>query len=62
MKMRLIACAFGRHQVDRDKVRRIHGCKVGRCQHCRTPMEEVEPHQWEIQRVHDAGLGRRAIR
>lgn len=61
MKMRLIACAFGRHRVDADKIRHIHGSKVGRCQDCRVPMEEIEPHHWEVQRVHDAGLGRRSI-
>jgi len=59
MKMGLLACAFGRHRVDADKVRHIHGSNVGRCRCCSTPMEEVEPHTWQVQQVHDAGLGPR---
>lgn len=57
-----IACAFGRHRVDSTDVKRAGGMQVGRCRSCRAPMEEVEPHLWAVQRVHDAGLGPRAIR
>ena len=56
-----IACAIGRHNIDRDNVKRVSGQRVGRCRSCRTPMEEVEPHHWAVQQIHDAGLGRRAI-
>jgi hypothetical protein len=57
-----IACAFGRHRVDNAHVKRAGGMQVGRCRSCRTPLEEVEPHHWAVQQVHDAGLGPRAIR
>lgn len=56
MKLGIIACAFGRHKVDRRNTRRVHGAHVGRCRCCRTPMEEVEPHLWSVQQVRDAGL------
>ncbi|MBL8658010.1 MAG: hypothetical protein JNJ92_11740 [Altererythrobacter sp.] len=59
MKLAQFACAFGRHRLDPGKVRRIHGSQVSRCLHCNLPMEEVTPHVWEVQRVRDAGLGRR---
>lgn len=59
MKLAQFACAFGRHRLDPSKIRRIHGSQVSRCLHCNRPMEEVTPHVWEVQRVRDAGLGRR---
>ncbi len=59
MKIAQFACALGRHRLDERKVSRIHGAQVGRCQHCHAPMEEVSPHVWEVQRIRDAGLGRR---
>lgn len=59
MKLAKFACALGRHRLDSSKVRRIHGTQVGRCRDCSSPMEEVEPFVWEVQRVRDAGLGRR---
>lgn len=59
MKLAQFACALGRHRLDEGKVRRIHGGRVSRCQHCNAPMEEVSPHAWQVLRVRDAGLGRR---
>lgn len=59
MKLAKIGCALGRHSLDSGKVRKVHGAQVGRCRHCSSPMEEVMPHVWEIQKVRDAGLGRR---
>jgi len=59
MKLASIGCALGRHRLDSSKVRKVHGSQVGRCRHCNSPMEEVTPHVWEVQRVRDAGLGRR---
>lgn len=59
MKLARIGCALGRHRLDRGNVRKVHGSHVGRCRNCNSPMEEVTPHVWEIQRVRDAGLGRR---
>lgn len=59
MKLAQFACALGRHRLDESKVRKVHGSHVGRCRSCNAPMEEVMPHVWEIQRVRDAGLGRR---
>lgn len=59
MKLARIGCALGRHRLDHGKIKRIHGAQVGRCRHCAAPLEEVTPQVWEVQRVHDAGLGRR---
>lgn len=59
MKLAAIGCALGRHSLDASKVRKVHGSQVGRCRNCNSPMEEVTPHVWEVQRVRDAGLGRR---
>ena len=56
-----IACAMGRHSVDSANVTRVSGQRVGRCRNCKAPMEEVEPHSWEVQKVRDAGLGPRAF-
>lgn len=56
-----IACAVGKHSVDRTNVKRAGGQQVGRCRNCKTPMEEIEPHMWAVQRVKDAGLGPRAF-
>lgn len=61
MKFAQLACALGRHSLDRTKLGRIHGLGVGRCRHCASPMEEVTPHVWEVQQVRDAGLGRRYL-
>ena len=61
MKMGLLACAFGRHTVDYANMRKAGGMHVGRCRCCSTPMEEVEPHSWAVQKVRDAGLGPRAF-
>lgn len=62
MKLAYLACAFGRHQIDETDVKHIHAADVGKCRHCRTPMEQVMPNVWEVQRVHDAGLGTRHFR
>lgn len=59
MKLAQIGCAFGRHRLDRGSLRKVHGARVGTCRHCKSPMEEITPDVWEIQRVRDAGLGRR---
>lgn len=61
MGLNKIACAFGKHKVDREGVKRAGGQQVGRCRNCKTPLEEIEPHNWAAMRVKDAGLGRRAI-
>ena len=61
MKIAHLACAFGRHRVNLDTVRRIHGASVSRCKHCTTPMEESAPHHWTVQYVRDAGLGGRML-
>lgn len=59
MKLAQLACAFGKHSLDTDKLGRIHGSRVGRCRHCAAPMEEVGPEVWQVQRIRDAQLGRR---
>lgn len=59
MKLAKIGCALGKHSLDRNTVRRVHGAQVGRCRHCNSAMEETQPNVWALQRVHDAGLGRR---
>lgn len=59
MKFASIGCALGRHRLDSSKIRKVHGSHVGRCRNCNSPMEEVTPQVWEVQRVRDAGLGRR---
>ena len=61
MKLGQIACAFGKHSVDREGIKRAGGQQFSRCRCCKTPMEEVEPHLWAAMRVKDAGLGRQAI-
>lgn len=61
MNIARIGCALGRHRLDDSKVRRIHGARVGRCRHCSAPMEEIAPQVWQVQRVRDAGLGRRYL-
>ena len=61
MKLGYIACALGRHSIDRDGVKHVHGAHVGRCRRCSTPMEEIEPHRWQVQHVRDAGLGPRSF-
>lgn len=61
MKMGLLACAFGRHSVDHANMRKAGGMHVGQCRCCRTPMEEIEPHVWDVLRVKDAGLGPRSF-
>ena len=62
MTMKHIACAFGKHRVDQQAIKAIHGTKVGRCRTCRTPMEEIEPHHWGKLRTGDAGLGLQTYR
>ena len=59
MKMGLLACAFGRHSVDYANMRKAGGYHVCKCRYCKTPMEEIEPHVWDVLRVKDAGLGPR---
>ncbi|WP_160611558.1 hypothetical protein [Tsuneonella aeria] len=61
MKFAHIACAFGRHSVDRSAVRRVHGGQVSRCKHCTTPLEESMPHHWTAMYVRDAGLSGRRL-
>ncbi|MFT6473653.1 hypothetical protein [Qipengyuania profunda] len=61
MTLGRIGCALGRHSVDNANVTRVSGQQVGRCRKCKTPMEEVEPHLWAVQKVRDAGLGPRAF-
>lgn len=61
MKLAHFACAFGMHRLDDSQVRKVHGLQVGRCRHCNAAMEEVTPHVWEVQKLRDAGLGRRHI-
>ncbi|SMQ75837.1 hypothetical protein SAMN06297468_2988 [Altererythrobacter xiamenensis] len=61
MKFRVLACAFGRHSVDKTNLRKTGGMHVGRCRCCHTPMEEVEPHRWGVLRVRGAGLERRGV-
>ena len=56
MKLAYFACAIGRHKIDEKGVKHIHGADVGRCRHCRTPLEQVDTQMWEVQRVKDAGL------
>ena len=61
MKMGLLACAFGRHSVDFSNMRKAGGMHVGKCRCCHTPVEEIEPHVWDVMRVKDAGLGPRSF-
>ncbi|MDG5747830.1 hypothetical protein P8Q88_06525 [Qipengyuania sp. XHP0207] len=61
MSFNHIACAFGKHKVDREGIKRAGGQQFGRCRTCKTPLEETEPHHWAALRVKDAGLGRQAI-
>lgn len=55
-----IACAFGKHTVDRSAIKHNFASDVGRCRHCGTMMEQHEDH-WTVHRVHDAGLGHQTI-
>ncbi|MGI8942901.1 MAG: hypothetical protein ACR2FJ_01445 [Qipengyuania sp.] len=57
-----IACVFGRHRIDHGAIKRVHGQHVGRCRHCRTPLEQSTLDQWEVQLVRDAGLGYHRLR
>ena len=59
MKLAAFGCALGRHSLDRNTVRRVHGAQVGRCRRCGSAMEETMPNVWGLQQVRDAGLGRR---
>ena len=61
MKMGILACAFGRHRVDMANMRKAGGMHVGKCRCCKSPMEEVEPHVWQVLQVKDAGLGPRSF-
>ncbi len=61
MTLGRIACAIGRHSIDRANLKRVSGQQFGRCRNCRAPMEEIEPHHFAVQRVRDAGLGPRAF-
>lgn len=61
MKIAQLACAFGRHNVDHSKARKVHGGMVSRCKHCATSMEEITPHHWQVQSIRDAGLGDRML-
>jgi hypothetical protein len=61
MKFAHIACAFGRHKLDPNAVRRVHGGQVSRCRHCSTPLEEVMPFEWAAMNVRDAGLSERRL-
>ncbi len=56
-----IACAFGRHRVDRKRIRKVHGQAVGRCRSCRKPLEEQLPNEWVEILVHESGLGARRL-
>ena len=61
MKLGLIGCAFGRHQVDMGKVRHAHSIHAGNCRVCAAPLEEVLPNVWQKLQVRDAGLGPRGF-
>ena len=61
MKMGLLACAVGRHAVDRDSVRKAGGSQFCKCRRCKTPLEETAPHVWAVLKVKDAGLGPRSF-
>ncbi len=62
MKFAHFGCALGRHSIDLNNLRRIHGGQVGRCRHCNTPMEESEPGSWASVQVHNADIGARRLR
>jgi hypothetical protein len=57
-----LACAMGRHRVDPNAVRRVHGGNVSRCRRCASALEEIMPGEWAVQLVRDAGLGERIVR
>lgn len=61
MNLGLLACALGHHRVDKTHMRKAGGMHVGRCRGCAAPMEEVEPHSWQVLQVRDAGLGPRNL-
>ena len=61
MNMGMLACAFGRHSVDKANMRKAGGSHVGKCRCCKAPMQEVEPHSWQVIQVKDAGLGPRSF-
>ena len=56
-----IACALGRHSVDRDKISRVQGHQVGRCKRCSTALEATYGESWMTVANHDAGLGPRGL-
>ena len=61
MKIGLLACAFGRHTVDHANMRKAGGSQFCKCRNCKTPMEEIAPHVWDVLQVKDAGLGPRSF-
>ena len=60
MFMGRIACAVGKHAADPRGVRQLYSSQVGRCRHCRKPLEN-DGAGWRVLAIHDAGLDRRAV-
>ena len=54
-----IACALGRHRIDRDNIRKVSGRETARCKSCRRVLEQEAPGIWNEIPLHDAGLGHR---
>ncbi|TMM48422.1 hypothetical protein [Qipengyuania marisflavi] len=59
MTLGYIGCAIGRHTIDKQAIKHIHGTDVGRCRHCSAALEHQHPDHWVVQQVRDAGLSHR---
>ena len=61
MNLGIFACAMGRHKIDSNAIRRVHGQQVARCRRCSTALEQVAL-EWVPVKVRDAGLHHRMLR
>lgn len=60
MKLGTIACAIGRHSIDKNEIRKVHGQQVARCRRCSTALEFVD-FEWMPVALRSASLGGRKL-
>ena len=62
MGLGIFACALGRHKIEAEAVRQVHGQRVARCPRCSTALEDLGHNEWRPLANHDAGLSSRMLR
>lgn len=56
MNLGIFACALGRHKIDKQAIRQVHGQQLARCRRCSTALESRGRGNWTPLAIRDAGL------